>query len=213
MKALVNLNRALQIHERELQIKKIKQLIPTDKRISMFRHLHQLENLVLAVTVEGIHEKLRETIDSIGKLDNAISQFNRLFQMVQLQLEDRGIINTTVKKGGSSSQAKQLSKRELQLQKEHQDHDFYLSETIQLFRNSVNAMPNSFEIRDESLKNAYLQWVKLAEKDQRLVETMNNNPHVSGRETIINPQEIKAEVESGKEVHVEKSQNDIEDSL
>ncbi|ODM89497.1 hypothetical protein Ocin01_17185 [Orchesella cincta] len=208
-RALVNLNSALKIHERQLQLKGLKQLIPTDKRLSTFRQLHQLENLVLAVTVEVIHEKLRETIDCIGKVDNAISQFNRLFQMVQLQLEDRGIIDTTVKK----TSTRRRSKRELQMKKEHQDHDFYLNETIQLLRHSVDAMPNSFEIRDESHKNAYLQWVKLAEKDTRLVETFNNNPHISGSESAINSSELKDGMDSKIGAFAESSQIDLDETL
>lgn len=203
--AMVNLNCALVIHQKYINLETLKSTICRDKKLTSIQHIYPLENLVLALTFEMIRKDIKETVDYLGLLNSAISQFNRMFQTIQLHLEDRGIIEN--KTGPSSFSTKRKREKKEAYSEDVYKDDLYLNETLQLLKSSVGAMPNVYPIQDEHLVNSFLAWVKLANRDNKLMMTIHPPENFGSFEI----ESSECELEKGiPDIPVEESEVDPE---
>lgn len=162
--AIVNLNAAIAVHEKHISLKHLQRAICSEKKLGSLKYIHQLEDLVLALTFEKVGKDLKETIAYVGMLNSTIGELNGMFEAVQMYMVDRGIL-----KGLSAQSAK--SEEGLQGLWE----DKYLNETLQILKSSVDAMPNVFEIKDDKLKQSLIFWTFLAEQDVKLMDAKSTN--------------------------------------
>lgn len=200
-RVIINLNSAYSILENNLNIKNIKKPLSTESTMSSLAYLRQLEELVFALTFEMIYKNVKEITSFMSVVGNSITQYKRMFETVQLHMEDRGILQAVVTVETLRGRPRTSHKlaRKIKAESEHYHHDVYLNETIQLVRSSVDAMPNIFEIQEDSLSSRFMHWLKLAERDAILMTTIHPPAQLNRHEGImirsLNKQEYQEEVD------------------